>query len=232
MIIGVCRLIPNHLHLAIFESTPEVRVLPSTGITRPQRSYDPVRLPPMPPPKATLRPLPSHQTGLPRLPEPPFRRAAPTTPADRAGAYVDCFPASHGLPQMAGGSASALSLSRPAQASLTLRPAGSLSGPQATFVTRLQPLRLPARAARQLPDQSTTLRVDSSSTDDPRLRAALPGSDISQRHSINSLARSRNVSGIVSPSALAVVRLIMRSNLVGCSTGMSAGFAPRKILSI
>jgi hypothetical protein len=69
---------------------------------------------------------------------------------------------------------SALSLSRPAQASLTLRPAGSLSRPQATFVTRLQPMRLPTRAARQLPDQSTTLRVDSSSTDDSRLRGALP----------------------------------------------------------
>src|ERR1700736_974807 len=78
------------------------------------------------------------------------------------------------LPQMAGGSASALSLSRPAQALLSLRPAGSLSRPQATFVTRLQPMRLPAQAARQLPDQSTTLRVDSSSTDDSRLRGALP----------------------------------------------------------
>src|SRR5262249_41037021 len=32
--------------------------------------------------KATLRPLLSHPTGLPRLLEPPFRRAAPTTPAD------------------------------------------------------------------------------------------------------------------------------------------------------
>jgi hypothetical protein len=30
---------------------------------------------------------------------------------------------------------------------------------------------------------------------------------------------------------LAVVRLMMRSNLVGCSTGMSPGFAPRRILS-
>ena len=46
--------------------------------------------------------------------------------------------------------------------------------PKATFVTRLQPLRLPARAARQLPDKSTTLRVESSSTDDSRLRGALP----------------------------------------------------------
>src|SRR6476620_11037284 len=112
MIVGVCRLIANHLHLAFFESTPEVRVLSSAGVTRLQRSYDPVRLPPMPPPEATLRPLPSHQTGLPRLPEPPFRRAVPTTPADRAGAYVDCFPASRSLPLVAGGSASALSLSR------------------------------------------------------------------------------------------------------------------------
>jgi hypothetical protein len=32
------------------------------------------------------------------------------------------------------------------------------SAARAIFVTRLQPLRLPARAARQLPDQSTTLR--------------------------------------------------------------------------
>src|SRR5262245_60215745 len=50
--------------------------------------------------------------------------------------------------------------------------------PKATFVTRLQPLRLPARAARQLPDQSTTLRVESSSTGNPRLRGALPIPDI------------------------------------------------------
>src|SRR6266581_1972779 len=33
--------------------------------------------------------------------------------------------------------------------------------PKATFVTRLQPFRLPGRAARQLPDQSTILWVDS-----------------------------------------------------------------------
>ena len=46
--------------------------------------------------------------------------------------------------------------------------------PKATFVTRLQPFRLPGRAARQLPDQSTTLWVEFSSTDDLRLRGALP----------------------------------------------------------
>ena len=58
-----------------------------------------------------------------------------------------------------------------------LRPIGLLSRPEATFVTRLQPMRLPAQAARQLPDQSTTLRVDTSSTDDSRLRGALPKAD-------------------------------------------------------
>ena len=37
-------------------------------------------------------------TGLPRLPEPPFRRAVPTTPADQAGAHVDCFPTHAAFP--------------------------------------------------------------------------------------------------------------------------------------
>src|SRR5262249_7235155 len=37
--------------------------------------------------------------------------------------------------------------------------------------------------------------------------------------------------GIVSPSCWAVLRLITKSNLVGCSTGRSAGLAPLRILS-
>src|SRR5262245_48173213 len=62
-------------------------------------------------------------------------------------------------------------------------------------------------------------------------RAAEQRDEFASLHSITSSARSRKDSGIVSPSALAVVRLMMRSNLVGCSTGMSPGFAPRRILS-
>src|SRR3982074_2977226 len=50
--------------------------------------------------------------------------------------------------------------------------------PNAPSVTRLQPCRLPGRTARQLPDQSTTLWVESSSTDDSRLRGALPTADL------------------------------------------------------
>ena len=112
--------------------------------------------------------------------------------------------------------------------------------PKATFVTRLQPLRLPARAARQLPDQSTTLWVESSSTSDARLRGALPTTDIPtkaiparqhhrkgmnyQPYSISS-ARSLSDLGTVNLIASAVLRLITSSRLVGSDSGMSAGFS-------
>ena len=43
--------------------------------------------------------------------------------------------------------------------------------PEAAFVTRLRPVRLPVQAARQLPDQSTTLWAEPSSAGDTRLRA-------------------------------------------------------------
>jgi hypothetical protein len=48
-------------------------------------------------------------------------------PADRAGARVDCFPARTAFPKWQEGRHPHLSLSRPAQASLTLRPAELLS---------------------------------------------------------------------------------------------------------
>jgi hypothetical protein len=48
---------------------------------------------------------------------------------------------------------------------------------------------------------------------------------------MTSSARRSRDGGIVSPSALAVLRLITSSNLVGCSTGRSPGFAPFRILS-
>src|SRR5262249_28113790 len=62
-------------------------------------------------------------------------------------------------------------------------------------------------------------------------RAAEERDERAPLHSITSSARASSVGGTSRPSALAVVRLITRSNLVGCSTGRLAGFAPRKILS-
>src|SRR5262249_47045723 len=82
--------------------------------------------------------------------------------------------------------------------------------------TRLSASSPPVRARRERPR---------------RRRPADQGDELAPLHSISSSARSRNDSGIVRPSPLAVVRLMTRSNFVGCSTGMSAGLAPCKILS-
>src|SRR5262249_9647194 len=65
----------------------------------------------------------------------------------------------------------------------------------------------------------------------PRRRAAEQRDEGAPVHSITSSARASSVGGTSRPSVLAVVRLMTRSNLVGCSTGMSAGLVPRKILS-
>jgi len=54
----------------------------------------------------------------------------------------------------------------------------------------------------------------------------------SRAHSITESARSNRSRGIVSPSDLAVVRLITSSKRVGCSTGNWPGGVPRRILSI
>ena len=60
------------------------------------------------------------------------------------------------------------------------------------------------------------------------LRAKLASDSL---HSMTLSARTRNDSGIMRPSGLAVLRLITSSNLVGCSTGMSASLVPRKSLT-
>src|SRR5262249_23368599 len=49
-------------------------------------------------------------------------------------------------------------------------------------------------------------------------------------HSITSSATASNLSGTSRPSALAVLRLITNSSLLGCTTGRSAGFSPLRIL--
>ncbi len=85
----------------------------------------------------------------------------------------------------------------------------------------------PPSAVRSLNGPSSTL---------PRFRA--DGRDVpipcrelrcsTECYSITSSARARSVGGTSRPSAFATIRLTTRSNLVGCSTGRSAGFAPAK----
>ena len=49
---------------------------------------------------------------------------------------------------------------------------------------------------------------------------------------ITSSAWKRSVGGIVSPSALAVLRLMISEYFIGCCTGRSAGLAPLRMRSI
>src|SRR5262245_45796512 len=50
-------------------------------------------------------------------------------------------------------------------------------------------------------------------------------------HRITLSARAKTFGGIVNPICLAAWRLMTESNLVGCSTGRSAGLLPLRILS-
>src|SRR5262249_15006530 len=65
-----------------------------------------------------------------------------------------------------------------------------------------------------------------------RRRAPEQRDELAALHSITLSARSRKLSGIVSPISFAVLRLIASVNLVGCSTGKSAGLAPLRMRSI
>jgi hypothetical protein len=53
-----------------------------------------------------------------------------------------------------------------------------------------------------------------------------PREKVAPFHSMTSSARTSTELGTVIPSVFAVLRLITSSNLVGCSTGKSPGFAP------
>jgi hypothetical protein len=64
--------------------------------------------------------------------------------------------------------------------------------PKAAFVTRLRPGRSPSQAARQLPDQSTTLWVEPSSTGNARRRGAPLRQGKNQRTSRISADSGRN----------------------------------------
>ena len=82
------------------------------------------------------------------LPSPSSMRAAATTPAEPADARVARFPAGGSLPRQKGGSASALLVSGPAQRSLALQPAWSLSRPRRPrYIGVLQAMSLPPSPA-------------------------------------------------------------------------------------
>ena len=152
---------------------PEVRALSSTGITRSQRYYDPLRVPARPLSLPRALEFASARTGVPPL-------AQTTFPACRAH-----YP---GGPEPVRVSVA----SRPVRPSPLFRRVGIhdftfeacssftrvtacrvAQPPEVAFVTRLRPGPLPVQAACQLPDLPTTIWVGLSPTGDLRRWGAL-----------------------------------------------------------
>ena len=152
--LGCCQAHRQSPILAVVESTPEVRGLPSAGVTRPRRYHDPVRSAAT----AAVRRRWDRNSRAPRAsPDYPHHHSSvpcPPTPADRDGCSCRLLP-------------------HPARPSPNLRRVGirdftfeACSGftrvtarwiaqpPQAAFVARLRPGRLPRQTACQLPDQT------------------------------------------------------------------------------
>ena len=87
-------------------------------------------------------------------------------------ARAGLLPSDVGLPRNSGGSASALPFSRPAQRSLTLRPACSPSRPRRPSTPKASAASLPPRLLRLLPAGATSYRAGFAPTEDTRLSTA------------------------------------------------------------
>ena len=154
------------------KSAPEVRVLPSAGITRHQRYYHPFRFPPAPPPDVTLRPLPSPATGLPRLPVSPSLRAVPTTPADRNGCIRRLLPHStRPSPNLRRVGVHIFTFEA-CSGFTRVRPARSLNRPGRPLSQGFGPAGYPTRPPVSYQIKPTTVWVDPSSTGVTRRRGA------------------------------------------------------------
>ena len=110
-----------------------------------------------------------------------FQRAVPTTPADRASARVDCFPARTAFPKCPEGRHPHCHFRGLLRLHSRYGPSDR-SAAQGDLCHEAPALPVTQPGARQLPDQSTILRVESSSTDVSRLRGARPTYGLPESH--------------------------------------------------
>src|SRR5262249_23227160 len=109
------------------------------------------------------------------------------------------------------------------------RPAQLLQSLQERRAARLRH-GIARRLAHEHADAPHPLRLLRSRCDRPGRRAAEQYDEVtSPHHSITSSASASSLGGMSRPSALAVLRLMTNSNLVGCMTGISAGLVPFRI---
>ena len=165
---------PIHRPSPSSTSTPEVRVLSSAGVTRHQRSYDPVRLPPAPSPCGDVEAATLAPNGHPPITRSTFPTCRAHYPDGPERVHLSVASQLHsGLPRFSGGSASITSLSSPAQASHALRPVGLLSRPRRPLSRGFSPAGYPSKPLVSYQVLPTTSWVDPSSTGEPRLWGAL-----------------------------------------------------------
>ena len=108
---------------------------------------------------------------------------------------------------------------------LTREPLASAAGIAPSYLSEIETRRKPGSFGA-LAKISAALSI---SLDDLAAWLA-PHQERGVGHSITSSARARIDGGTVRPSALAVLRLMASSKVVGCWTGRSAGLAPLRIL--
>src|ERR1700688_50875 len=134
---------------------PELRSLPSTGVTQLQRYYEPLRYPRAPGLSLAgfqLVVAPTTPWGLPCCVRFPCVHAAATTPAQRLGvSFRSLRPVVSAFPERVIGSGCALSFSRLARRSLTLRPAHSRCHQFVTRFPKASAISLPPWLLRLLP---------------------------------------------------------------------------------
>src|SRR5262249_54313293 len=85
------------------------------------------------------------------------------------------------------------------------------------------------RSAVEEPHDRQRLRLRARRRRPANGRAADKHDELAPFHSITSAAVASSIGGTSRPSALAVLRLMTSSNLIGCTTGRSAGLAPLRI---
>ena len=126
--LGVCRLIANLPSFVASCVRLQLGPLPSTGVTRLPQYCEPLRHPSQPGPSLTSCQLilTAITAGTSRVVYGPLcQHAVANTPAGLMEPFARNPPINFGLPRNRGGSAPASTFSRPAQRSLTLRPACS-----------------------------------------------------------------------------------------------------------
>jgi len=166
------RLSPMTRPLVVSCVVLELRPLRSTGVTRFHHYYGPLRHLPQPSLSLTgvqLADTRRHHGRFPVLRWFPLANMPSPLPRWTCGGYRSPDSHSGGLPRYAGGSASTLCFSRPAQRSLTLRPACSRNRLKRSFPSKAPTVSSPPPPLRLLPVGATSYRVGLEPTENQHL---------------------------------------------------------------